>query len=1611
MKIFLKIALFAVFFSGLPLHSTAQLHAGFTMTNNSGCGPLLTHFTNTSTGGAVSCHWIFDITHPYDTSNLTNPLWIYSTPGYYDVRLVVTNSIGQKDSVTFTHAVFVSPQPIVRFTTPDTILACPPLTVNFTNQSDTGGCTPYYTWFIDSAHIHTTNATYTFTTPGYYNISLRETDSCGCVGSLTKTSYIKIDSLPITCFTTPDTTPCTSPATVCFNNCTSGGFSYLWNFGDGFSDTARAPCHLYATTGNYSDTLTALSAAGCRSTLVKPNYIRVGYVSFGFYTVPSTICAGSTFTCFDTSFSGASHLWRFNTDSSGISTAASPSFSYTLPGTYVILDSIWDASGCHSIVYDTVTVLPSPDPSFTASSVYRCNPSDTVVFTPASMSGVVSYQWSFGDAISGLRDTSTLAIPTHIYDSMGSYSVSLFLIDTAGCTSYNYTSSFINIAIPWDTLALDSFTVIGCIPLTITYSTAISPWVPYITDSVVFGDGTYDTTHSGTHTYTTDGFFRPRHYFHLPEGCIDSSYRSYNRVYAGHHPTSMSTSVSTDTTCPSIPVTFVGHCTGCTYSAWLTFPGYPPTEYHGIFSSYDSLVFDLRYPGWCKGLFLIENYGCKDTLYDSVFVREPGALFLPEQLDCNDHFTIHFRTNFHPSSYKWYFGDGDSSTLASPTHTYGADGVYTVELYDTLTSTGCYSMSRKTVKIIANPTSLVANDTVVCPGQFVAFDDYPDFKTHISFGDGEADSLSPYYRYYYHQYWTPGVYTVQMRLENKFHCKDTVTQTSFITVERPGGGLWATPVLGCAPLTVSFHDTDLVHLGIPMATRQWIWSAADTAITGYAADTTHTYPEGTFLTYLIDLDSNGCNSIDSILITAVKPHAWFTASYIEGCPHLNIPFFDTNSFATYLWDFGDGSSLATGVSPTHAYTANGLYSPTVMITTIAGGAYPAGCTDTVTRANYIAISDTSTHVGFVLSDSFASCPPFIVLASNTTTSTAGNHYRWKYGFDSTTINSVLTNATAVYTYPGNYTITLIDSNNLGCIDSVKRSIHVGGPSGTFTFTPDSICAPGSTHLHLTATSISALDSYYVWFVPPYGAFVTDTPGFTAHYTYPGTYNPYVIIDSNGCQVAIHSTDSIHVLPAAHITVNHPGVVCGVSALLTASGAVYYTWSPAISLSCTTCYNPTASPTAATNYTVIGTNIYGCKDTATTFVVIDTPNSITITGKAHICIGECDSLYGYGGSVYAWFGTALSCNICQDVIVCPTATYVYTLVATDSLGCNDTAKFKVHVEPLPVLYFLPTPVVVCNGDSTLVTAFGTNTYNWRPNLDITCDTCTTTRLYPISSLVYTVTGTSIYGCKSTVDVPVTVIDSTGYAISADTTICVGASAHLYAHGGIKYLWTNPYMLSDANSATPFANPDTTIIYTLVITENVCFTDTAHVKVTVAPIPIISLHQTFTIIAGTEIQLNGHVANNVPVKYTWTPADYLTCSECPNPIATPTANTTYTVKVISTDGCVADTTLTINMYCDNSQVFIPNTFTPNGDGVNDQFYISGKGLSTIKQMRIYDRWGEVVFDRSNIQPNEPSMGWDGTFGSRELTADVFIYVVEAVCELGEVFQYKGSITLVR
>lgn len=153
------------------------------------------------------------------------------------------------------------------------------------------------------------------------------------------------------------------------------------------------------------------------------------------------------------------------------------------------------------------------------------------------------------------------------------------------------------------------------------------------------------------------------------------------------------------------------------------------------------------------------------------------------------------------------------------------------------------------------------------------------------------------------------------------------------------------------------------------------------------------------------------------------------------------------------------------------------------------------------------------------------------------------------------------------------------------------------------------------------------------------------------------------------------------------------------------------------------------------------------------------------------------------------------------------------------------------------------------------------------------------------------------------------------------------------------------------------------------------------------------------------------NNI-YNFEWIPFNTLNCRDCYNPIANPEVTTTYILNFLYGSDCSGSRSIKVERI--NADVVIPNIFSPNGDGFNDKFvvFLPDNVSGTIKNMSIYDRWGNLMYQAKNVSPNNPEFGWDGKFGAGIVSPGVYVYAIEVYFDsLGVTKRYSGSVTVVR
>ena len=389
----------------------------------------------------------------------------------------------------------------------------------------------------------------------------------------------------------------------------------------------------------------------------------------------------------------------------------------------------------------------------------------------------------------------------------------------------------------------------------------------------------------------------------------------------------------------------------------------------------------------------------------------------------------------------------------------------------------------------------------------------------------------------------------------------------------------------------------------------------------------------------------------------------------------------------------------------------------------------------------------------------------------------------------------------------------------------------------------------------------------------------------------------------------------------------------------------------------------------------------------------------------------DTSFSYFSAVnsWRWYFSGGTHTIPNPVMTFSSAgTYPVALAVTNTNGCKDSITTTVTIHNLPSVKAV-SDTSICVGDAAILTAAGGVSYVWTQAATLSCDSCQTTAATPVVTTSYIVTGTDINGCQNRDTVKVSLQTVTTSEVGNGGEICQDSTFQLIASGAQYYEWMPADVLNNHLIHNPLSSPSQTTTFTVITREGSCEPDTHTIRVVVHPKPVIDAGPDQTIVAGSGVILNAK-GSNIET-FLWSPAQNLSCESCSSPEASPKTTTIYKVIATSLRGCRASDTVIVRVLCDQSQLFIPNSFSPNADGQNDIFYPRGTGLKTITSFRVYNRWGELLFERRGIQLNDVSNGWDGSYKGAGLSPDTYVYVLNGICDNDEPISWQGDVTLLR
>jgi PKD repeat protein len=1036
------------------------------------CENTIVEFTDASypngAGNVISWSWNFDDpgTGINNTSTLKNPTHIFSQGNKtYNVRLIIVNFNNCSD--TMVKEVFIRQAPPVDFTHSITCLDelvyfDPDTTV--TNVNSIG----FWNWdFGDGITSNNQNAAHLYEAPGTYNVTLYITDTSGCENYISHA--ITINPLPIAHFDA-GTINCAGSATY-FDELSSTSTGYIvrweWDFGDGNTQVILHPdnpdaMHTYLVPGIYNVSLTVRSSDSCSKTETQALTIDSKPVANFDFIPPACENNLVTFTDLSQNNGGGNITqwnWNFDDQTTGINNISilqNPAHLFSSTGEFNVQLIAVTANGCSDTVVREIVIIAKPAVDFITQSncqnaevLFQPNP---VVMNPDA---IATWYWIFGDGF-----TSTLESPSHIYSTTGTYSVTLTVIDTAGCMNTIIKPVII---VPQPISNFD-FSQPACRLSAIQFISLASATAGYIVNwTWAFGDGdTLVVTNTGnpnvSHTYGNYGTFIASLTVTTNNNCTATITKN---VIVAPNPLA---EFAYAANCINIPVQFDDLSQSGTgiLTDWSWNFGDPSTgtanqsaqqNPEHIFSSSAS-TFTVR-------LIVTNSSGCIDTVYHQVNLNPLPVVDFSVTESCSGDTTQFISSTFvntgTTSEWLWDFGDGNTSVEADPVHIYNSSGTFMVTLVITGTD-GCTNSSTHTITIVAPPMALFQPSEQQCAGFPVNFDDLSNPAGgeitfwYWDFGDGTDTTIfAPSNPDISHIYTNQGNYVVSLQIYTVGGCEDNTTQTVIIT----GSPLALFGYSGtCEDESVNFINQSTNNGGTAIAGYNWNFGdpASGTANTSVQANPVHIYMNtGTYTVTLVVTNSNGCtNAYEDEVFINPKPLVDFswantcfeeTTQFTVNAVTTNIP-----AVQTFDWDFGDGSPHSTVQDPQHNYNSPGIY--TVILDIID----TAGCSN---QKIYQVTINPKPDALFSYS-TFGCLNSPVQFTDESYVSNGEPIISWHWDFGVTSISndtSNLQNPAWTFSANGLYYVTLKVVSASGCMDSIQLPIQVfGQPVANFSYT-------------------------------------------------------------------------------------------------------------------------------------------------------------------------------------------------------------------------------------------------------------------------------------------------------------------------------------------------------------------------------------------------------------------------------------------------------------------------------------------------------------------------------------------------------------------------------
>ncbi|MGF1585763.1 MAG: PKD domain-containing protein [Bacteroidales bacterium] len=1038
------------------------IEASFTIDNTAGCHPLTITINNNS-AGADQYLWTFgDGSDDSDTgASSFNRTFrnTGSTDITYRIELEVTNNQGCTD-VAYRDIV-VYPEITANFIpTPDDPNICEPLTVSFNDWSKNAA---KWDWdFGDGTGSDLQSPSHEYFNTGTGDISRQvrlTTTSANGLCTATNSWNIIVHGRVEADFEVGANTGC-NPFEVDFINHSTGGASYIWDFGDGQSlstTSADMVTHSFSNSSysamrEYDITLIVENYAGCISETTKTINV---YPDIEAAFTPSVIegCHPLTVDFINESLGAHRYEWDFG--DGGLSSETSPVRTFTNTGTEnvtyrVLLTAIAGNNVCRDTEYADIVVSPYVKAEFSLPENLGCNPFDVSIENNSVHA--TSYFWDFGDGTDNItynKDTFVKKFNNNSFTSPAAYNITMRAQNDMGCSDEISRS----ISVYPDILAeFEASDTIGCHPLSVDFLNTSLGASRFTWD---FGDGSSSSQPNPSHIFTNTGLADSVYTITLYTTAANNICTDSYTIDITVHPyVKADFTFPESISCTPFDLEFSNSSVGGEKYTWTFGDGSDTVTYNT--DSFFHRFTNSLYAGQAKFpvLMVAENFaGCTDRIEKTVSVyNDIQANFVASVIEDCHPLVVNF-TNMTRGghSYEWDFGDGVTSTAHSPGHTFinaGSSPIVRRVTLRAFSETYCTSQYSIDITIHPNPRARFEIDNAITCAPF----NLPIVNTSIDadkyrwiFGDGETfdtGSNSPFNHIYDNQDDVIKNYTLKLIASTDFGCADSASQpvrvyprvnTSFTSITE-----------GCSPLQVNFtnHTTGAVN---------YQWDFGDGPGIGIK-DPRHTYfnnsfNDTTWFVRLVGISEYGCSDTSGYGIEVYpQPVAEFTVSPVfQEYPSTGVDIVNESKDGLwqYRWDFDDGNTTSLKDPGLYQFGDWGDYNISLMVSN-------DNCSDATSHRIYI--QPPMPVASFDLPD--RGCIPHTVRFTNT--SVYGHSYYWDFD-DGNTSREI--EPTHTFTQPGVYQVRLTVTGEGGEHFTYREVEAYRKPFVHFKAVPDTVLLP------------------------------------------------------------------------------------------------------------------------------------------------------------------------------------------------------------------------------------------------------------------------------------------------------------------------------------------------------------------------------------------------------------------------------------------------------------------------------------------------------------------------------------------------------------------------